>query len=512
MNNKAILMILDGWGIGTNPSVSAIEQANTPFINSCYQLFSHSTLDTFGSAVGLPDGQMGNSEVGHMNLGAGRVIFQNLVRINMAVENGTFIEEPILKDAFDYAIRNNKNIHFLGLVSNGGVHSHINHLKGLLDAANSAGLKDNVFVHAFTDGRDCDPKSGVEFISEIIQHMENSTGKLASITGRYYAMDRDKRWERVKLAYDAMVYAKGKKTAFPIQAIEDSYQENITDEFIEPIIICDEKYEPITTIKEGDVVLCFNFRTDRGREITEVLTQQAFPEFEMKPLNVKYITMTQYDETYQNIDVLFNDSNIKNTLGEVLEKAGKKQIRIAETEKYPHVTFFFSGGRETEFIGEKRIMCASPRDVATYDLKPEMAAYDITAAILPEIENESADFICLNFANTDMVGHTGIMEAAIKAAEVVDACTEKIVTLALQKNYKVVILADHGNSDFMKNEDGSPNTQHTTNQVPFILAEKNQEWNVSHGKLGDIAPTILTLMGINIPEDMTGNIIIEKKN
>jgi len=510
MNNKVILMILDGWGIGTNPDVSAIDQANTPFIDSCYQKFPHATLDTFGAAVGLPDGQMGNSEVGHMNLGAGRVVFQNLVRINMAVENGTFLEEPILKDAFDYAINNNKKVHFIGLVSNGGVHSHINHLKGLLNAANSAGLKDNVFVHAFTDGRDCDPKSGEEFIADLLHHMKETTGQLASITGRYFAMDRDKRWERVKLAYDALVHAEGLKTAFPLQAIQQSYEQDVTDEFIKPIIVTDEKYEPLAKIEEGDIVLSFNFRTDRGREITEVLTQQAYPEYGMQPLKLKYITMTQYDETYKNVDVLFSDSNIKNTIGEVLERADKKQIRIAETEKYPHVTFFFSGGREKEFIGERRLLCASPRDVATYDLKPEMAAYDITNAILPEIENETADFICLNFANTDMVGHTGIMEAAIKAAEVVDSCTEKIVTSALSKDYKVIILADHGNSDFMKNEDGSPNTQHTTNQVPFILAQKTNEWSVSHGKLGDIAPTILTLMGIEIPSEMTGNIIVQK--
>ena len=510
MNNKVILMILDGWGIGTNPTVSAIDQAKTPFIDSCYKRFPHNTLDTFGLAVGLPEGQMGNSEVGHMNLGAGRVVFQNLVRINMAVENGTFIEEPILKDAFDYALNNNKNVHFIGLASNGGVHSHINHLKGLIDAANTAGLKENLFVHAFTDGRDCDPKSGKGFITELIDHMDQTTGKLASITGRYYAMDRDKRWERVKLAYDAMVKGEGLKTTSPIEAIQNSYNENITDEFIKPIIITNNENNPLATIQEGDVVLCFNFRTDRGREITEVLTQHAYPKYDMKPLNVKYITMTQYDETYKNVDVLFNDSNIKNTLGEVLEAAGKTQIRIAETEKYPHVTFFFSGGKETEFNGEKRILCASPRDVATYDLKPEMAAYDITNAILPEIEQESADFICLNFANTDMVGHTGVMDAAIKAAEIVDSCAEKIVNLAIEKDYKVIILADHGNSDFMQNEDGTPNTQHTTNQVPFILAQKYNEWDVTHGKLGDIAPTILTLMGIQIPTEMTGNIIIKK--
>ena len=503
-------MILDGWGIGTNPEVSAIEKANTPFIDSCYKKFPHNTLDTFGLAVGLPEGQMGNSEVGHMNLGAGRVVFQNLVRINMAVDNNSFIEEPILKDAFDYAKNNSKNVHLIGLVSNGGVHSHINHLKGLIDAANTANLKDNLFVHAFTDGRDCDPKSGKGFITELVDHMNQTTGKLASITGRYYAMDRDKRWERVKLAYDAMVKGKGLKTTQPIEAIQNSYNENVTDEFIKPIIVTNENNQPLATIQDGDVVLCFNFRTDRGREITEVLTQHAYPEFNMQPLSLKYITMTQYDETYKKVEVLFNDSNIKNTLGEVLETAGKTQIRIAETEKYPHVTFFFSGGKESEFNGEKRILCASPRDVATYDLKPEMAAYDITNAILPEIENETADFICLNFANTDMVGHTGIMQAAIKAAEVVDTCTEKIVNLAIEKDYKVIILADHGNSDFMQNEDGTPNTQHTTNQVPFILAQKENEWKVSHGKLGDIAPSILYLMGIDIPSEMTGNIIVNK--
>ena len=510
MNNKVILMILDGWGIGTNPQVSAIDQANTPFIDSCYTRFSHNTLDTYGLAVGLPEGQMGNSEVGHINLGAGRVVYQNLVRINMAVQNQTFLEEPILKDAFDYALKNNKNVHFTGLVSDGGVHSHINHLKGLLDAAKTAGLTDNVYVHAITDGRDTDPRSGVKFITELSQHLQQSTGKIASIIGRYYAMDRDKRWERVKLDYDLLVHGIGTKTNDPIQSILNSYQENITDEFINPIVITDENNEPLATIKDGDVVLNFNFRTDRGRELSEVLSQKAFPEYNMYPLAIKYITMTQYDETYKNVDVLFNDSNVKNTLGEVLEKAGKTQIRIAETEKYPHVTFFFSGGREREFIGEKRILCASPRDVATYDLKPEMAAYDITNAILPEIENESADFICLNFANTDMVGHTGVMEAAIKAAEVVDYCTAQIVNLAIEKDYKVIILADHGNSDFMQNEDGSPNTQHTTNQVPFILAQKDNEWAVTHGKLGDIAPTILTLMGVEIPTEMTGDIIVNK--
>ena len=510
MNNKAILMILDGWGIGPNPAVSAIAQANTPFIDSCFEKFPHSTLDTFGLAVGLPEGQMGNSEVGHMNLGAGRVVFQNLVRINMATENGTFQSEPILKDAFDYAIKNNKKVHFIGLVSNGGVHSHINHLKGLLDAAKNLGLNENVFVHAFTDGRDTDPKSGEGFITELMNHMTKSTGELASVTGRYYAMDRDKRWERVKLAYDAVVNGIGQNTANPLEAIRESYQENVTDEFIKPIIVTDKNGQPKAKIEDDDVVICFNFRTDRGREITEVLSQKDFPDFGMHKLNLKYITLTQYDATYTGVDVIFDDSNIVHTLGEVIANAGRKQIRIAETEKYPHVTFFFNGGREEPFEGETRILCASPRDVATYDLKPEMAAYDITNAIVPEIEKESADFICLNFANTDMVGHTGVMSAAIKAAEVVDSCAEKIVNTALEHGYNVVILADHGNSDFMMNEDGSPNTQHTTNPVPIILAQKDIEWTVSHGKLGDIAPSILTLMQIEIPKEMTGDIIVHK--
>ena len=503
-------MILDGWGIGPNPAVSAIAQANTPFIDSCFTKYPNSTLDTFGLAVGLPEGQMGNSEVGHMNLGAGRVVFQNLVRINMATENGTFKNEPILKDAFNYALNNNKKVHFIGLVSNGGVHSHINHLKGLLDAAKGLGLDQNVFIHAFTDGRDTDPKSGEKFITDLMNHMTVSTGELASITGRYYAMDRDKRWERVKLAYDAMVNGVGETTTNPLETIQKSYQDGVTDEFIKPIIVTDENGQPKAKIENDDVVICFNFRTDRGREITEVLTQKDFAEYEMHKLNLKYITLTQYDATYKNVDVIFDESNIMNTLGEVISKAGRKQIRIAETEKYPHVTFFFNGGQEESFEGETRILCASPRDVATYDLKPEMAAYDITNAIIPEIEKESADFICLNFANTDMVGHTGVMSAAIKAAEIVDSCAEKIVNIAIEHGYNVVILADHGNSDYMMNEDGSPNTQHTTNPVPFILAQKNTEWTVAHGKLGDIAPSILTLMQIEIPAEMTGNIIVHK--
>ncbi len=508
MNSKVILMILDGWGIGPKDSVSAIAQAHTPFIDSCYKHYPHTTLNTSGLAVGLPEGQMGNSEVGHMNLGAGRVVYQNLVRINKAVEEGKLSDEKVLINAFAYAKNNHKKVHFIGLVSNGGVHSHINHLKGLLDAAKQADLHENVFVHAFTDGRDCDPKSGSGFLEELTHHMAQSTGQLASVIGRYYAMDRDKRWERVKLAYDAMVNAIGIPSTHPIESVQTSYNKGVTDEFIQPIIHVDAKGQPLAKIEEGDVVICFNFRTDRGREISDVLTQHAYPEFGMRPLNLRYITLTQYDETYKNVDVIFSEHHLENTLGEVLERAHKKQIRIAETEKYPHVTFFFSGGRETEFAGERRILCPSPRDVATYDLKPEMAAHDITKAILPEIENETADFICLNFANTDMVGHTGVMEAAIKAAEIVDGCVAEIVTLATEKNYKIIILADHGNSDYMMNEDGSPNTQHTTNPVPFILAQKENNWRVKEGKLGDIAPTILTLMGVEIPQEMTGDVLV----
>ncbi len=510
MSNKAILMILDGWGFYPDPSVSAIEKANTPNMDRLLKEYPNTTLDTFGLAVGLPEGQMGNSEVGHMNLGAGRVVFQNLVRINMAVDNKSFLNETELKNAYQFAKENNKKLHFIGLVSNGGVHSHINHLKGLLDAAKDFGIKENVYVHAFTDGRDCDPTSGKNFIAELNQHMNESVGELASITGRYYAMDRDKRWERVKLAYDAMVNAVGEKTTDPLAAIQKSYDENVTDEFIKPIIITDSENKPKAVIENGDVVISFNFRTDRGREITEVLTQVDYPEYQMSKLDLYYVTMTEYDNTYKNVHVIFDDGTIPNTIGEVLEKNHKKQIRIAETEKYPHVTFFFSGGKETEFEGESRILKPSPRDVATYDLKPQMAAYDLTEAIVPEIENESADFICLNFANTDMVGHTGVFDAAVKAAEVVDECVGKIVNAALEKDYTLFILADHGNSDYMKNPDGSPNTQHSTNPVPLIVVNKDKKWQVKHGKLGDVAPSILTTMGIEIPKEMTGNIIVNQ--
>ena len=510
MSKKAILAILDGWGIGLNDKVSAIAQANTPFMDYALKTFPNTTLEASGLAVGLPAGQMGNSEVGHMNLGAGRVVYQNLVKLNMAIGNGSLGKEPVIQHAFEYAKANNKKVHFIGLVSNGGVHSHINHLKGLLTAAHEFGFTENVFVHAFTDGRDCDPKSGKGFIEDLLNHMKSTTGKLASVIGRYYAMDRDKRWERVKLAYDLLVNGVGAETKDFVQSIQDSYNQDVTDEFIKPIVGVQNHF-PIAKIEDHDVVICFNFRTDRGREITEVLSQQDFPEYGMKKLDLYYVTLTNYDKTFQNVKVVFDENVLQKTMGEVLESAGKSQIRIAETEKYPHVTFFFSGGREAEFVQERRLLCPSPKDVPTYDLKPEMSAYDITNAIVPEIEKETADFICLNFANTDMVGHTGVFSAAVKAAEVVDECIQKVATAAYEHGYAVFILADHGNSDVMINPDGSPNTQHSTNLVPFIVMDKEQSWDLQPGKLGDVAPTILHVMGVDIPEEMTGNILVSKK-
>lgn len=508
MSKKAILAILDGWGLGTDPEVSAIAQANTPFIDTCLNKFPNTKLEASGPAVGLPFGQMGNSEVGHMNLGAGRVVYQNLVKLNMAVENATLGKENVITQAFEYAVLNNKNVHFIGLLSDGGVHSHINHLKGLLTAAHEYGLKDNVFVHAFTDGRDCDPHSGKGFVEDLLNHMNETTGKLATVIGRYYAMDRDRRWERVKLAYDLMVRGIGERTRDVLATFDNLYADGITDEFFRAILCMKDGNLPVARIENEDVVFCFNFRTDRGREITEVLSQNDFPEFGMSAMNLYYVTMTNYDKDYKNIKVVFDESVLQETMGEILERNGKTQIRVAETEKYPHVTFFFSGGREDEFLGERRLLCPSPKDVPTYDFKPEMSAYDITEKILPEIENETADFICLNFANADMVGHTGVFSAAVRAAEVVDECIEKVATAAYEHGYAVFILADHGNSDVMKNPDGSPNTQHSTNLVPLIVMDKDQTWNLRPGKLGDVAPSILKLMNIEIPEIMTGEILI----
>ena len=500
MNKKVILLILDGWGVTQNPSVSAIFNAKTPYINSLYDLYPSSELRTDGEHVGLPKGQMGNSEVGHMNLGAGRIVYQNLAKINMAVREGKLAKETELLKAFNYAKENNKNVHLLGLISNGGIHSHIDHAKGLLDAAHKNNV-DNVYLHAFTDGRDCDPKSGKYFIKDIEKHMKNSTGELATITGRYYSMDRDNRWERVKLTYDALVEGIGKKSINALDSINESYQEDITDEFIKPIIMVDENDKPKASIKKDDVVIFFNFRTDRGRQLTEVLSQNDNEKFNMHKIPLYFVTLTNYDKTFKDIKVVYNSDNIENTLGEVLERANKKQIRIAETEKYPHVTFFFSGGREKEFDGEKRLLCQSPK-VATYDLKPEMSAYEITDAIVPELEKGEVDFVCLNFANGDMVGHTGVFEAAIKACETVDHCSKEVITSGLKNGYTILLIADHGNCETMMNPDGSPHTAHTTNPVPIVLIDKELKL-INNGVLGDIAPTILELMGLEQPKEMT---------
>lgn len=500
MNKKVILLILDGWGVTQNPSVSAIFNAKTPYINSLYDLYPSSELRTDGEHVGLPKGQMGNSEVGHMNLGAGRIVYQNLAKINMAVREGKLAKETELLKAFNYAKENNKNVHLLGLISNGGIHSHIDHAKGLLDAAHKNNV-DNVYLHAFTDGRDCDPKSGKYFIKDIEKHMKNTTGELATITGRYYSMDRDNRWERVKLTYDALVEGIGKKSVNALDSINESYQKDITDEFIKPIIMVDENDKPKASIKKDDVVIFFNFRTDRGRQLTEVLSQNDNEKFNMHKIPLYFVTLTNYDKTFKDIKVVYNSDNIENTLGEVLERANKKQIRIAETEKYPHVTFFFSGGREKEFDGEKRLLCPSPK-VATYDLKPEMSAYEITDAIVPELEKGEVDFVCLNFANGDMVGHTGVFEAAVKACETVDHCSKEVITSGLKNGYTILLIADHGNCETMMNPDGSPHTAHTTNPVPIVLIDKELKL-INNGVLGDIAPTILELMGLEQPKEMT---------
>lgn len=506
MSKKVILVIMDGWGLGKIPTADAIKQANVPFVNSLYGQYPNTTLVTCGEDVGLPEGQMGNSEVGHLNLGAGRIVYQELQRINVAVKTGELATNSKFLDSIEYAKVNQKALHLIGLVSDGGVHSHINHLKAICDLCKSNGLY-KVFIHVFTDGRDTDPKSGLGFIKDLEAHLKQSVGTIASVSGRYYAMDRDKRWERVKLAYDCLVKGEGPTATNAITAIENAYAEGITDEFILPTVITTSDHQPIATIQEDDAVICYNFRTDRCREITEVLTQQPFHEFGMAPLKLHYTTMTMYDQKFKNVHVIFENDNLTNTLGAVLEANGKKQIRIAETEKYPHVTFFFSGGREEPYIGEKRIMVPSPK-VATYDLQPEMSAIEITDKLIPEIEASSADFICLNYANTDMVGHTGVFSAAIKAAETVDACVKRVVTAGIANGYTIFLTADHGNADFMINEDGSPNTAHTLNPVPFFIIDKEWKRTIQSGKLGDLAPTILTVMGLPIPKEMNGNVLI----
>jgi 2,3-bisphosphoglycerate-independent phosphoglycerate mutase len=502
---KVILVIMDGWGLGQKKESDAIQNAQTPFVSSLYEEYPHTTLITCGRAVGLPEGQMGNSEVGHLNLGAGRIVYQELERINVAIENGEFAKNPALLQSINYAKDNDRPLHLMGLVSNGGVHSHIDHLKAITTICKEHGLE-KVFIHAFTDGRDTDPKSGVHFLEDLQQHLDKTTGKIATIVGRYYAMDRDKRWERIKIAYDALVHRTGEVTTNIFSAITDSYQNNVTDEFLKPIINAET---PDSEMMDGDAVICFNFRTDRCREITEALTQTAFPDYGMKPLNLNYTTMTLYEHTFKNIHVIFQKDDLVNTLGDVLAQNNKTQIRIAETEKYPHVTFFFSGGREVPFEGERRILIPSPK-VATYDLKPEMSAYEVTDALLPEIKKQSADFICLNYANADMVGHTGVWDAVIKAVETVDKCVKEIVTTALQNDYTVFLTADHGNADYIVNEDGTPNTAHTKNLVPLFIIDKEWRGTIHPGKLGDIAPTILTMMKLPMPKEMTGKILIDE--
>ena len=497
-------MILDGWGNSPDPKVSAIDNADTNFIDSLYKKYPFSNLRTDGLHVGLPDGQMGNSEVGHMNLGAGRIVYQDLAKINISIEQNKFKKEKVIAETFEFAKKYNKKIHFLGLISDGGVHSHINHLKALIDIAKDYNIES--YIHGFTDGRDVDPKSGTRYISDLNDYIKNSPVQIASVTGRYFAMDRDNRWERVKLAYDALVNAKGEKSSNLISSIENNYTNGCTDEFIKPIIKVDSNNQPLSRVKNDDVVIFFNFRTDRGRELTKVLSQKDNLEFDMKKLNLHFVTMTNYDNTFSNIKVIFNKSNLNNTLGEILEKSNKNQLRISETEKYPHVTFFFSGGRENIFRGESRILKNSPK-VATYDLKPEMSAYEITDSLVKEINLETHDFICLNFANGDMVGHTGSMKAAIKACEAVDKCVETVINSANKNNYTTIIIADHGNCETMINPDGTPNTAHTTNPVPVILIDKDLK-NIKSGILGDIAPTILKLMGIKKPKEMTQESLI----
>ena len=507
MSKKVILIIMDGWGLGKNKTSDAIQNANIPFVKSLYQKYPNSTLVTCGEAVGLPDGQMGNSEVGHLNLGAGRIVYQELQRINVAIQDGEFQQNKELLASIKYAKENGKPLHLIGLVSDGGVHSHINHLKALLDVCKSNKLE-NVFIHAFTDGRDCDPKSGLGFLKELQQHIDKTVGTIATITGRYYAMDRDKRWDRIKLAYDAMVNGIGEETDDIFKAVEHSYTAGITDEFIKPII--NSKTQNLKfKIENNDAVICFNFRTDRCREITKVLTQQNFHELNLHKLNLHYTTMTEYDATFKNVHVMFENDDLNNTLGEILANKGKSQLRIAETEKYPHVTFFFSGGRENVFKKESRIIIPSPK-VATYDLQPEMSAIELTNQLVPEIEKGITDFICLNYANADMVGHTGVFSAVVTAIETVDNCVEKVVNAALQKDYTILLTADHGNADHMINDDGSPNTQHSLNLVPLFLISNDYKGKLKDGKLGDIAPTILKLMGLEIPSEITGKILLDE--
>ncbi len=504
---KNLLLILDGWGIGPDPKRSAIAQANTPFVDSLYEKYPHARLVTYGEEVGLPEGQMGNSEVGHLNIGAGRIVYQELARINRAIREGEFGREKTITELKDYCLENDEPLHLMGLLSDGGVHSHINHILASIDVFTSAGI--TVYLHCFLDGRDTDPKGGVGYLNTLQNHIQGKEAKIATIIGRYYAMDRDTRWERTAEAYQLMVNGKGRKATDAIQAVQESYDDGVTDEFVKPIVLTDVHNEPIATIKEGSACFFVNFRTDRPRQIVSALTQQAFPQENMKPLDLYMVVMSRYDRSFTDIHVVYDKKDIENTLGEYLSAQGKSQLRIAETEKYPHVTFFFSGGREKPFPNENRILVHSPK-VATYDLEPEMSALKITEAAIKDIRTNHPDFVCLNFANADMVGHTGIFKAAIKAVETVDGCARKVCEAALDEGYSIIIIADHGNSDYMINDDGSPNTAHTKNLVPIFYLDKDQRFShVSDGKLGDIAPTILTLMELSIPDEMTGDVLVK---
>lgn len=499
-------MIMDGWGHGAHPGSDAIYQAGVPFVKNLYSVYPHSELITCGEAVGLPEGQMGNSEVGHMNIGAGRIVYQELMRINKAIEHKQLHNNPSLLQAIAYARNNHKPLHLLGLVSDGGVHSHISHLMALCDIAKEQGLTE-IYIHAFTDGRDTDPQSGAGFLETLENHLKNSAGLIVSVTGRYYAMDRDNRWQRIKVAYDALVKGIGEKSTNLNESIRKSYAENVTDEFIKPIVMTDKNGNPLGIIREGDAVICFNFRTDRCREITRALTQEDFPEFEMKKISLNYTTMTIYDHTFQHVNYIFSNDDLTHTLGETLAENGLTQIRMAETEKYPHVTFFFNGGREQPFRGESRFMVPSPK-VATYDLQPEMSAVEIKNLLISKMKELHPNFICINFANADMVGHTGVMSAVKKAVETVDKCVSEVVETALDLDYTILLTADHGNADYMINEDGSPNTAHTLNPVPLFLIDRSLKTTLKNGKLADLAPTILTLMGVEVPKEMTGEILI----
>lgn len=509
-STKAALIILDGWGLGTQADRDAIQQAPTPFFDQIMAHYPHNTLVTYGGQVGLPEGQMGNSEVGHLNIGAGRIVYQDFARINKAIDDGEFNNHPMLESAFGLAKERGSRVHIFGLLSDGGVHSHTGHVRALLSSAASQGVEE-VLVHAFLDGRDTDPNAGLKYVRDLEAYMKGGPGKIATVVGRYFAMDRDNRWERIKVAYDLLVKGIGLATTDVAQEIEKAYATGLTDEFMHALLATDENGNAIGLLNDGDVAICFNFRTDRPRQITQVLTQEDMPEHDMTALDLHYVTMTRYDSSFKNIHVLFDKDNLKDTIGEVLASLGKTQLRIAETEKYPHVTYFLSGGQEEPFEGESRIVVPSPK-VATYDLEPSMSAKQVMQETIAHVNKHHPDFICINFANADMVGHTGDFAAAKKACSAVDNCLSELVPLLLDENYRILIIADHGNSDFMINDDGSPHTAHTTNLVPCVyIASNHMHRKISAGKLADVAPTLLTMMGLPIPTAMTGDILISKQ-